>query len=277
MTLSEVAAALAQGGIENAAGEARMIFDAWGAPFLSPDPQSDQVGIDQEKLAQAIARRCQHEPLQYILGVAWFYRECYEVSPACLIPRSDTECLVDYAIHHLPPNAHFLDMCTGSGCVAISVLCSRPDCTATALDISPEALALAKRNARRNGVLDRMTFLLADALSYTPDTPFDAMLSNHPYIAHDIISTLSTEVQAEPKLALDGGEDGLDFYRHFCKNIFLYIYKEGFCSFEIGFDQGEALKMLSATHDLDCKIIRDFGGCDRVAIIRANPEDAPKH
>ncbi|MBO5790499.1 MAG: peptide chain release factor N(5)-glutamine methyltransferase, partial [Clostridia bacterium] len=192
---------------------------------------------------------------------------CYEVSEACLIPRADTEHLVEYAINHLPPNAYFADLCTGSGCVAISVLKSRADCKAIAVDLSKDALEVAKRNAKNLGVKDRLTFLEADALSYIPQTPFDAVLSNPPYIKRDVVPTLDREVQKEPSMALDGGEDGLDFYRAFCKNSSLYIYKGGFMAFEIGYDQREALELLAKENNLQITTYKDYGGLDRLAVL----------
>lgn len=271
MKRSEVAARLAALGIENAEGEARMIFDALGQTDNSLDPDSDRLGIDPHRLAEVIFRRGQHQPLQYLLGVAWFWREEYEVSPACLIPRSDTECLVEYAIRSLPQNACFIDMCTGSGCVAISVLASRPDCRCYAIDNSPATLEIAKRNAERNGVAHRVTFLLEDAFGFIPKEKCNGFFSNPPYIQKNVIPTLSREVLCEPVSALDGGDDGLDFYRHFCKNIRQYIYNEGICAFEIGYDQGEALISLAEANGLSCRIQKDLGGCDRLAILTLNP------
>lgn len=269
MKQSDVATQLASFGIENATGEARQIWEALSTkPFTSFDPTTSEAGIDEVQLAYVINRRKAHYPLQYLLGVAWFYGECYEVSPDCLIPRSDTEHIVDYAIHHLPRGAHFLDMCTGSGCIAISILAHRPDCKATAIDISPAALAIAKRNAERNHVSDRITFLEADALSYLPPHLYDGMTANPPYIRHNALEHLQTEVKSEPLLALDGGEDGLVFYRHFCKNLPYYIYKEGFCVFEIGFDQAKDLETLAHEYHLDYTCQKDYHGEDRVVVVK---------
>ena len=267
MKLSDLAKRLADAGAESPMSEARMVFDALGQPTLSPDPDTEAAGISLLRVEEILRRRADGEPIQYILGVAWFYRESYLVSPACLIPRSDTEHLVEYAISHLPKNGRFLDMCTGSGCVAISILANRCDLTALAIDHSEAALAIAKENAMRNGVADRITFLLADAFSYLPSAPFDGFFSNPPYIQSAVVPTLAREVQREPHSALDGGEDGLCFYRHFCKNLSYYIYKEGICGMEIGYDQGEAIKTLASQFGLGCTVKQDFGGCDRLAIL----------
>ena len=263
--LSELKEKLRAAGAEYPEAEAKMILDAL-CPAVPCTPFGE-ADIDENKLSEILKGRAEGQPIQYLLGVAWFYNECYEVSPACLIPRSDTEHLVEYAIRHLPKNAHFLDMCTGSGCVAISILANRPDCTAVAIDNSPAALEIAKRNAKRNGVADRITFLLEDGLSYLPKQPFNGFFSNPPYIEKKVIPTLSREVQKEPLSALDGGEDGLNFYRYFCSHLSYYIYKEGICALEIGYDQGEALSALARENNLSLTIAKDFGGCDRLAIL----------
>lgn len=271
MKRSEAARQLLAAGIENGRGEARIIFDTLSArpcPASEIDPDSEVLGIDGARLSDLLQRRCGREPLQYLLGECWFYRERYEVTPDCLIPRADTEVLVDYAVHHLPHGARFLDLCTGSGCIAVSTLAARPDLTAAALDKSDAALAVAKRNAERIGVADRLTFLSGDALTYRPDAPFDALLSNPPYITGGEMQQLPPEVRCEPEMALYGGEDGLDFYRAFCKNPSFYIYKSGFCAFEIGCLQGEALCRLAEAAGMTCTILPDLGGRDRVAVLQ---------
>lgn len=270
MKRSDLARRLLDAGIEEGRTEARMIFDALAdrpCPASETDPDSRALGIDDRRLDEVLRRRAAHEPLQYLLGECWFYRERYEVSPDCLIPRGDTEVLVDYAVHHLPRGARFLDLCTGSGCVAISTLAARPDTTAVGLDISQAALAIARRNAEANGVTDRLQLLCADALAFRPSQPFDAVLANPPYIRHDLLPTLPPEVQKEPALALDGGADGLAFYRAFCQNLSFYIYKTGFCAWEIGYDQGADLRRLAAEHHLRITLLRDLGGQDRVAVL----------
>lgn len=141
MTLSQIKKRLEEAGIENAAGEARMLSERF-----SP-----------AELPEKVALRASHYPLQYILGEWGFWRETYEVNPSCLVPRSDTETLVEAAVGELPPGARFLDLCTGSGCVAVSTLASRPDTTAVAVDLFEDTLALATRNAEKNGVLSRVS------------------------------------------------------------------------------------------------------------------------
>ena len=256
MTKSEITARLRAVGIENAAGEAALLAEA-----LS--------GAD---LEAAVARRCTHYPLQYILGEWPFYREIYEVNENCLIPRSDTEILVDEAVHILGNGARFLDLCTGSGCIAVSTLANRPDTTGVAVDLFPQTLEVATRNAHKNGVATRFTPLCHDVLAGPSKglsaSEFDAILSNPPYIQAAVMSTLQAEVKFEPEAALCGGADGLVFYRAILDQWVCLLKKDGVILFEIGYDQGEDIVKLAAEHGFACTVKKDFGGNDRVAILK---------
>ena len=239
--------------IENAAWEAKLLCEKF----------SDDA------LEEAVQKRLEHYPLQYILGEWEFWRECYEVSEHCLVPRLDTEHLVEQAILRLPQGARFLDLCTGSGCVAISTLCSRPDTSAVAVDLFEQTLALAGRNAVRNSVEERVEFRLADVLAgCAEENAYDAILSNPPYIRDDVVPTLSKEVSHEPAAALCGGADGLDFYRAILTKWKKALKRGGFFLFEIGFDQAEDLKKLAAEHQLRATVFRDYGGNDRVVLLQ---------
>ena len=249
MTQSEVRDALLSAGIANADGEARILCEEY----------------DGKALAAAVARRTAHEPLQYILGDWDFYRETYKVTPDCLIPRPDTEVLVETLAARLPQGARFLDLCTGSGCVAVSTANARRDTTALAADISEAALALAKENAKRNGA--NVTFFRTDVRKAPTVTgPFDCICANPPYIRTAVLKTLSPEVRCEPTLALDGGEDGMDFYRAIVKNYTPLLAPDGFFAFEFGFDQAAAAAALAAAHGFTMDTVRDYGGNFRVAL-----------
>lgn len=249
----EIKARLQSAGIENADIEARLLCEKF----------------ENEALERAVQKRMTHYPLQYIIGEWEFWRECYEVSEHCLVPRPDTEHLVEAAIKRLPRGARFLDLCTGSGCVAISTLCSRPDTSAVAVDLFEETLALATRNAERNGVAARVSFRLADVLKGCEEEGvYDAILSNPPYIRAQVMPTLSTEVKHEPAAALCGGEDGLDFYRAILSKWRKALKRDGFFLFEIGYDQAEDLRALAAEHGLCATVFRDYGGNDRVVLLQ---------
>lgn len=269
MTYTEICEALRLAGIDSPEWDAQLLAEYFchaNNLSLLADPHRD---LPSAALEDAVRRRCAHEPLQYLLGEWEFYRQRYEVSPDCLIPRADTEILVEESIKRLPRGAFFADLCTGSGCIAISVLAERPDTRALAAELSPKALELANRNAQRNGVSDRFFSVQADVLhfpSYLYPRPH-AILSNPPYIRSDVVSTLAPEVLQEPRMALDGGKDGLVFYRALIKLAREWLADGGFCLFEIGYDQGDAVAELATREGFTCSLRQDYGGCDRVAIL----------
>ena len=276
MTYRQLCTKLQNAKIENAEWDALCLmehFCAVSSIVLRVEPDRDYAN---DALEDALNRRLAHEPLQYILGEWEFYRQKYEVTPDCLIPRADTEILVETAIHLLPPRARFADLCTGSGCIAISTLAERPDTTAVALEKFPLTLSLAERNAKKNGVDSRFDGILDDVFAspirLAEHAPFDAILSNPPYIPSADIAELSPEVHAEPLVALDGGEDGLIFYHSILKNYAPLLKKDGFFLFEIGFDQAQSLTALAKEQNFKhIRVIRDFGGNDRVVYISNIP------
>ncbi len=277
MTYRRLCRELQNAGIDSAEWDALCLMERFCtvSPTIlraAPDREFDSAALE-----DAIRRRLAREPLQYILGEWEFYRQTYEVNPDCLIPRSDTERLVEIAIRILPIGAHFADLCTGSGCIAVSTLAERPDTRASALEKFPNTLSLACRNAERNGVAERFAGVLADVLAPAPafkDAPFDAILSNPPYIPTKDIDALSHEVHTEPFAALDGGEDGLVFYRAILENYTPLLKEDGFFLFEIGFDQADDLIALGKEHNFaHIRVIRDFGGNDRVVYLSNIPLD----
>ncbi|MBR5616111.1 MAG: peptide chain release factor N(5)-glutamine methyltransferase [Clostridia bacterium] len=274
MTLQDIAARLSAAGIDNAAFEARLLAEHFcGAVARSVLSVTTPLPDPDGALARAVEKRAERFPLQYLLGTWGFWRQEYEVSPDCLIPRPDTELLVEYAARQLPRGARFIDLCTGSGCIAISLLCERPDLSGVAVDLFESTLSLAERNARRNGVgEDRLTLVQGDVL--TGDFmarlgQFDAIISNPPYITPAVIDTLAPELAFEPRAALDGGEDGLIFYRRMIEGQeYRSALKAGGCFiFEIGYDQGDALRRLADGMGDGCTVRRDLGGQERMAVV----------
>ena len=273
MTYREISARLSLAGIENAEWDARVLIEhTCGTDavtyLIDPDLDFEPSAL----LLEAIDKRCARYPLQYIVGVWDFYRQTYEVSPDCLIPRPDTERLVEEAIKRLPKQARFADLCTGSGCIAVSVLAERPDASAIAVDKFEKTLALATRNASRNGVASRFDPLCADVL--LPDFltaeqgSLDAILCNPPYIRTDVLADLEPELDAEPRAALDGGDDGLIFYETLLKHATIYLKPSGFFLFEIGYDQGADLVEIGGRYGFDqIEVLRDYGGNDRVVYL----------
>ncbi len=266
MRLKDAAELLREGGVEDALFEARLIFSELDGiakeKLVGENPEAS------EKTERAIKRRALREPLAYILGYTYFYREKYTVNKDCLIPRQETELLVDYAAAHIPEGESFLDLCTGSGCIAISVLKNTEKTRALAADISSGALAMAKKNSEDNGVAERVEFIETDVLAAPVCAEVFAVLSNPPYIRDDAYEALPAEVKLEPKCALVGGEDGADFYRRLTVLYKDIIKNDGFILFEIGFDQGEILRKIAEDNGLLCQIMKDYSELDRLAILR---------
>ncbi len=216
-----------------------------------------------EELNIAKARVESGEPLAYVIGEWYFWDETFVLNDACLIPRPDTEHLVEHALKRIKKGGHIADLCCGSGCIGLSVLKHSQDTVCTFLDISEKALEAAKKNARRIGVFDRCSFICGDIKEnvFSVDS-FDMILSNPPYIRTDVMATLSPEVKREPYIALDGGKDGMDFYRVLIRDYLPCVRSGGHMLLEIGYDQKEAIEELC-----DCRVYRDYGGNWRVAVI----------
>ena len=272
MTYREICTALSRGGVDSAEWDAALLLEHFCGISRTACLAAPDVDHPSPALAEAVSRRATRYPLQYLLGEWQFYRQTYEVSPDCLIPRADTELLVETATRLLPQGAYFADLCTGSGCIAISTLAERPDTRALALEKFPRTLALAVRNAAKNGVTSRFEAIEGDVLApqFLPsDVQFDAILSNPPYIRPDVIATLEPELAAEPHAALDGGADGLDFYRAILAAAPAHLRPNGFVLFEIGYDQAQAVSELAREAGFaDVRLLRDLGGCDRALLLR---------
>lgn len=182
-------------------------------------------------------------PIEHITHLKEFMKMNFYVNENVLIPRPDTEILVEEALKIAKRiNAKkILDLCTGSGAIAISIAKYLDGAEVTATDISKEALRVAKRNATNNEVENKITFIQSDLFENIRNTKFDMIISNPPYIKKDVIKKLSKEVQNEPLIALDGGYDGLDFYRRIVNKGYEYLKFGGYLCFEIGYDQKESV------------------------------------
>lgn len=194
---------------------------------------------DEEKYFNAIKKLRKGIPLEHITHQKEFMKLNFFINENVLIPRQDTEILVEEVIKIAKQtNAKkILDLCTGSGAIAVSVAKYLPNCEVTAVDISNDALKVAKRNAINNQVENQITFVSSDMFTNLNEEKFDIIVSNPPYIRTKVIETLETKVQNEPYIALDGGEDGLYFYREIVKNSYQYLKFKGYLCMEIGFDQ----------------------------------------
>lgn len=257
---------LAAAGVEEAAVDAWLLF--------SYDKKVDRTwyllnrtkaasGEEQEVYLKLIARRCERVPLQHITGEQEFMGLPFRVTPDVLIPRQDTEVLVEECLRHLAPGNIFLDLCTGSGCILVSLLHYAKGTFGTGADLSGKALAVAKGNVEANGVEARL--VQGDLFEPVTGT-FDLIVSNPPYIASAEIETLAPEVREhEPRMALDGTADGLFFYKRIVQESPSYLKEGGWLCMEIGYDQGAAVQQLmEARGFVTVSVIKDLAGLDRV-------------
>lgn len=223
---------------------------------------------------QLISKRAGRIPLQHLTGEQYFCGYPYYVDENVLIPRQDTELLVEEAMNRAKEGAKILDLCTGSGCVLISLLLMRKDCQGIGTDLSAKALTVAQKNKERllTGENTRCAFLSGDlfAALAAKTEKFDMIVSNPPYIKSAEIEGLMPEVRDhEPKMALDGDTDGLIFYRRIAENAGTYLNDGGYLLLEIGFDQREDVMTILQNYgfqDVECK--KDYAGHDRVVIGR---------
>lgn len=266
MTLKEAINILREGGVDSPEYDARELFRTYAE--LDSEIITLNTNSESEQLIKAIARRAEREPLQYIIGTVGFFREEYKVTPDCLIPRSDTEILVEYAVKNIPEGEIFADLCSGSGCIGISTLKNTTGTRCESFDVSDGALALTVENAEKNGVKDRLTATKMDLLRDTPKSEYYAVLSNPPYIPRSVYESLEKEIFSEPELAFVGGEDGLIFYKRLIPVCTDILKTGGFIAFEIGYDQAESLRTLAKENGCTCEILKDYSGNDRVAILK---------
>lgn len=264
MKASEIRKRLKDSGIDNFYRETEILIEELCGSF------SEDEDYDSRALADAVDKRCSRYPLQYIIGKWWLANCEFFVNESTLVPRPDTETVIELAVKLLPTDARFADLCTGSGCIAISILDLRRDTYAEAFELYPETLEMAKKNAAHNGVAERFKPILGDVLEKNAlgEKKYSAIISNPPYIRTDVIETLEIEAKTEPRAALDGGADGLIFYREIVKNFKDNLENGGFFLFEIGFDQAEDLREIAKENGFDCQIFKDLGSCDRAALLR---------
>ncbi len=224
---------------------------------------TDAEAVRYEEVLSARARRI---PIQQIMGMQEFMGLEFTVNEHVLIPRQDTEILVEEVLKHLHDGMRILDMCTGSGCILVSLLHYSNDCSGVGADLSTEALAVARSNAEKLLHPDKSIEFIQSDLFEKVTGKFEIIVSNPPYIRPDVIETLMPEVRDhEPMMALDGGEDGLDFYREIVTGSKEYLAGGGMLFFEIGYDQGEAVKMLMEQAGyVEVNVVQDYAGLDRV-------------
>lgn len=277
--LAAAVSLLRQAGVANAAQEAR-----WLLRHAAPSDAEAVPPEAAERFRALVRRRAAHEPLQYLLGSAFFLGLEFEVTPATLIPRPETELLVEEAARRLgeAPSVA-LDLGTGSGCVAIGLTHLRSACRMLAVERSFEALQVARRNSERHGVADRVAFVQGDwtdalRLPAREGLPrqaggagvVDAVVSNPPYIPTDELRSLPLDVQREPRAALDGGPDGLAYHRRVLEEGTTLVRPGGWLLMELGISQAPSLAALvrGACAWTPPAFIRDHQGIERILVTR---------
>lgn len=265
MTLASIEAALRGAGIGEARAEALILASHFTRRSRASLLASPDENFESEALADAVRRRMKREPLPYITGVAYFMNEEYEVSPAVLVPRRETETLVEEAARLVGErDAAVLDVCTGSGCAAISLAAICSDAQILAFDVSPAAVNTAIKNAARNGVFDRVFVFCADMFEWESCSLFDVITANPPYIRADEMDSLDPELSFEPEFALTDGGDGLSFVRELCRRYTRFLVPGGTLLVEIGAYQGAEALGIAREAGLEAELIRDLSGRDRV-------------
>jgi len=257
--------------LEAATGASRM--DILTDPYRLVTPEQASV------LEGYVERRLKREPVSRILGRKGFWKIMLNVTPDVLSPRPDTETILDILMLVRARHEAFtlIDMGTGSGAILLAALSERTAATGIGTDISSEALAVARENAANLGMEDRATFLRTEWGTGLADHSFDVVVSNPPYIPSSDIDTLDPEVRDhDPRLALDGGPDGLEAYRQIVPEIVRLLKPDGIFAVEIGFDQGEPVKALFAEAGFsDLKIVKDLGDRHRVVTNGPDPRTNP--
>ena len=259
---------LSKSGFAEAESDSRLIFEYIAGidrVKLTLDGDMELEPDVEEKLKEALDKRLTHMPVQYITGYQNFMGLEFKVTKDVLIPRMDTETLVEEVLRLGLSNVRVLDICTGSGCILLSILKYVYGSSGVGVDISDGALGVAEANSEALGI--DATFIKSDMFENIPkDERFDIVVSNPPYIRSDVIGTLMSEVRDyEPLLALDGSEDGLKFYRIIADRAPEYLNNGGMLFLEIGYDQGaEVSALLSAAGFMDVEVIKDLSGLDRV-------------
>jgi release factor glutamine methyltransferase len=289
----------AKAGIDDALPDAEMlVFHAVGTDRLDAYLNNPEVkSADVAKAGSLIRRRAKGEPAQYIIGHIEFFGLTIHVGKGVLIPRPETELLVEEVIktvkgegsgirsrekasraasHALPltphPSLSLLDLCTGSGCIALALAKEFPDAEVYGTDLSKEALRYAKKNARANNI-GNVRFFQGPLFAPVKGRKFHIITANPPYIRRDELGTLQREIRDwEPVAALDGGEDGMDFYRRILSSAAEYLTQGGLIFLELGYDQAEAVQQQAEAEAFkEVAVIKDYAGIGRILKARISP------
>ncbi len=228
--------------------------------------------LDPSQKAEALHKIRQGELTPYIFGRKYFFKNYFEINKGCLIPRPDTERVLEACLELTPDRAKsykIAELCSGCGIIALSYLIERENASALLCEISSDAMSAAKTNASRLKCLERASFVLCDLMKTNPlwGEKYDIIVSNPPYLKSRELKEFP-DLEKEPALALDGGDDGLDFYRRFLSAFSNNLADDGAFVFEIGYAQGDDICRLAENFGFSCTVKKDYGGNQRVAILK---------
>ena len=269
MTLSDITSLLSRAGIEDARHEAMLIMSEYSGKsvaYLRADPTFDFTSPEMEN---TVARRAERYPLQYLFGKWEFCGLTFRVNENCLIPRPDTEVIVERAIKELPAGGSILDLCTGTGCIIGAVLKLSKNTRGTAVELYPETADVARKNLASLGLND-VTVIEGDATSdlFEPDTRFDVITANPPYVTADEMDELEAELMHEPSHALTDGGDGLSILRDIIHIYRHHLTPDGTMILEHGWRQGDEIKAIAESCGMTYKPIFDYSGHCRGAVLK---------
>jgi release factor glutamine methyltransferase len=275
-------ARLTEARVDSPVIDARLLLEAAAGASrtdIISDPHRPLTPDQREQLEAYVERRARREPVSRILGRKGFWKIALKVTPDVLSPRPDTETIVEYALRLFPEAMAFtiLDLGVGSGAILLSILAERPAARGLGTDISSEALAVARENAANLDLNGRSTFLQTSWADGLGDASFDLVVANPPYIATHVMETLEPEVRDhEPRLALDGGPDGLDAYRTLAPEVLRVLKPGGMFAIEIGYDQAAPVsELFTQAGGLDVRVLKDLSDRDRVVAGYKNPLGKP--
>ena len=267
---------LEDAGIEEAALDARLLLEyvcETDRNTLLAHGDREVTQEEYKRYQELLEKRAAHVPLQHLTGHQDFMGLDFLVNDQVLIPRQDTEILVEEVLRNLHDGMRILDMCTGSGCILLSLLQYSNDCEGVGVDLSEEALQVARANydrLKREKPEMKAVFVKSDlfreAAEFSGEDKFDLIVSNPPYIRTDVVEGLMPEVRDhEPRMALDGLEDGLHFYREITREATKYLVNGGSLYYEIGYDQAEAVRDIMEQEGFtEIQVVQDYAGLDRV-------------
>lgn len=267
---------LEQAGIEEAVLDARLLLEyvcETDRNTLLAHGDREVTQEEYKRYQELLEKRAAHVPLQHLTGHQDFMGLDFLVNDQVLIPRQDTEILVEEVLRNLHDGMRILDMCTGSGCILLSLLQYSNDCEGVGVDLSEEALQVARANydrLKREKPEMKAVFVKSDlfreAAEFSGEDKFDLIVSNPPYIRTDVVEGLMPEVRDhEPRMALDGLEDGLNFYREITREAKKYLVNGGSLYYEIGYDQSEAVRDIMEQEGFtEIQVVQDYAGLDRV-------------